>query len=216
VALIKPRLDDFDAWIALIFDQSKSGAMTRDDAEPAPKVAAAHLARLYANAESILSRYPDERAAAGLKYLSNPSLSNYSHAALDAGIPAGERAGIVLSMRPLFSDYFERHCSRHLSSLSEPGASALNGVCYMWWDSFPLHDEARDPVLADAVFSVISSALRLSNDACRESALHGLGHWAASRPEQVAGLIDGFLATTPNLRPELVDYARAARKGTIN
>jgi hypothetical protein len=36
--------------------------------------------------------------------------------------------------------------------------------------------------------------LWLNSLACQESALHGLGHWQALYPEQVAGIVDHFCA----------------------
>ncbi len=57
--------------------------------------------------------------------------------------------------------------------------------------------------------------LDLSSDACRESALHGLGHWHLEYPQQVEAIIDRFLDSHPDLRSELKAYARAARKGRV-
>ena len=53
------------------------------------------------------------------------------------------------------------------------------------------------------------------HDACRESALHGLGHWQIYYHEATQ-LIDDFLRITPNLRVELVRYAESARRGHVN
>jgi hypothetical protein len=61
---------------------------------------------------------------------------------------------------------------------------------------------------------VLRRLLAIPHDACRESALHGLGHWAIYYP-QVAQMIDEFLRNTPHLRPELVTYAERARTGCI-
>ena len=58
-------------------------------------------------------------------------------------------------------------------------------------------------------------ALALSHDACRESALHGLGHWQPHYPARVAHIIADFLARTPALRPELQAYARRAQRGAV-
>jgi hypothetical protein len=53
------------------------------------------------------------------------------------------------------------------------------------------------------------------NSHCAESALHGLGHWHGAFPKVVEGLIDGFLATHSDARPELLAYARSARCGYV-
>jgi hypothetical protein len=51
--------------------------------------------------------------------------------------------------------------------------------------------------------------------ACRESSLHGLGHWWHKYPARVATIIDNFLTENPMLSSELGDYAHAARVGKI-
>jgi hypothetical protein len=55
----------------------------------------------------------------------------------------------------------------------------LNSICYMWWDIFPTMGQTdneayhqRDQLL----LNVIRKTLDLDSDACREGALHGLGH----------------------------------------
>jgi hypothetical protein len=57
--------------------------------------------------------------------------------------------------------------------------------------------------------------LDLDSDACRESALHGLGHWHLHYPTQVEAIIERFLDRHPDLRSELKEYACAARAGRV-
>ena len=57
--------------------------------------------------------------------------------------------------------------------------------------------------------------LALRHDACRESALHGLGHWHRAYPAETERIIDDFLATNQGIREELLRYALAARSGCI-
>lgn len=61
---------------------------------------------------------------------------------------------------------------------------------------------------------ILRRLLAIPHDACRESALHGLGHWAHHYP-QVAGIVDEFLSSAPGLRPELIAYAERARIGNV-
>ena len=58
-------------------------------------------------------------------------------------------------------------------------------------------------------------ALGLESVACRESALHGLGHWSGDYPDFVHGLFDRFIETNPGERPDLITYAKNAREGSI-
>ena len=66
-----------------------------------------------------------------------------------------------------------------------------------------------------AILDVMTQTLNLDSDACREGALHGLGHWAMYYPKRVAAIIDEFLKKNPDLRPELRNYALGARTGCV-
>ena len=115
-------------------------------------------------------------------------------------------------------------CTPHLSHLDgrrtdplEQGASPLNSACYMWWDILPIHGCPDIPERAEfdaEVLVVLQRLLAIPHDACRESALHGLGHWTIDY-SKVPFIIDDFLSHTPNLRPELVAYARSAKTGVL-
>jgi hypothetical protein len=88
----------------------------------------------------------------------------------------------------------------------------------MWWDIFPVGGPAGDPdggAMDQAILSVMEGMLDLPSPACRESALHGLGHWHTRHSDQVGAIIDGFLSQHTGLRPELAAYARAARTGCV-
>ena len=58
-------------------------------------------------------------------------------------------------------------------------------------------------------------ALDLDSDACRESALHGLGHWKYAYPQKVQAIIDAWLARHQEVTDELKTYALAARRGRV-
>jgi hypothetical protein len=68
--------------------------------------------------------------------------------------------------------------------------------------------------LTDEVLTVLSELVEIPHDACRESALHGLGHWALFDPN-AAAMIESFLARAHGLRPELIAYATQAKSGYI-
>ena len=65
------------------------------------------------------------------------------------------------------------------------------------------------------MLSVLRRLLAIPHDACRESALHGLGHWQLEYPEAAAEIIDEFLEASNDLRSELIAYAEQARIGCI-
>jgi hypothetical protein len=64
------------------------------------------------------------------------------------------------------------------------------------------------------VLRVLKALLAIPHDACRESALHGLGHWFFYYPD-AAKIIQEFLSRTPDLRPQLLVYAQRAKVGQV-
>ncbi len=83
----------------------------------------------------------------------------------------------------------------------------------MWWDVLPIHGRPDLPERTEfdsEVLLVLQRLLTIPHDACRESALHGLGHWSIYYPN-VADTIDEFLSHCPDMRHELVAYAKSAK-----
>jgi hypothetical protein len=88
----------------------------------------------------------------------------------------------------------------------------------MWWDLLGGSGQADDPTTplrAQACLEVMRRTLELDADACRESALHGLGHWHAEYPSEVEAIIAQFLEQQDSLRPALRAYALAAQAGCV-
>ncbi|MEO0650485.1 MAG: hypothetical protein AAFZ65_07395, partial [Planctomycetota bacterium] len=80
--------------------------------------------------------------------------------------------------------------------------------------------------VVETQLDVLERILAIEHDACRASALHGLGHliesWGESHPgfeaqrARAERAIDAFLAReSSGLRAELAEYARAARAAQI-
>lgn len=132
-------------------------------------------------------------------------------------VPLPSRLRALRACVPLFEQVMAVRCSPHLSHLDEQPANPLNSACYMWWDILPIHGRPDLPERAavDAeILRLLPRLLSIPQDACRESALHGIGHWRIYYP-QLAAEVDAFLERTPGLRPELVAYALAAGEGTV-
>jgi hypothetical protein len=110
-------------------------------------------------------------------------------------------------------------CTLHLSHLSEAGAGDLNSSCYMWGDLLNLNFAASEWMeFRPEMIAVLRRILAIPHDACRESALHGIGHLILDYPNESAApgqLIDEFLRSHPGIRPELAAYAASARRGCI-
>jgi hypothetical protein len=66
-----------------------------------------------------------------------------------------------------------------------------------------------------AILEVMRQCLYLSNPACAESGLHGLGELAVFQPNKVKPIINEFLLKKPHQDQKLLNYALAARDGMI-
>ncbi|SRR5712692_815913 len=134
-----------------------------------------------------------------------------------------ERKHCISSMFSLFERFFAPRCSSHLSHLDTmetdtSNVSPLNMICYMWWDILPIYGkpgELDHREIDAACLEVMRLTLDLDSDACRESALHGLGHWEYIYPIEVKTIINAWLARNPLLTGEVKAYAHAARRGRV-
>src|SRR5260370_37369681 len=122
-----------------------------------------------------------------------------------------QRLRFVYSKAILFEEFFARRCKPAIWC-DEQGE--LEEVCYMWWDlgrdaipdwSGPIIGDQAPPDwrIALAILRTLRRILAVPHDACRSSALHGLGHWQEQAPLSVARIVDNFLADNPVMRPEL-------------
>jgi hypothetical protein len=207
-------------WIAYVFDQKVSDPAWHFGLD-APELrlesqrAAQLIGETFENAGQLLSVFSDAQLNQAFWFLVSSGNSDYMYSLNDQTVPWPTRRRALRSIVPLFEQVMAKRCPPVLSHLDEPGASALNSACYMWWDIAPISESAQseDP-FAIEVLDVMAAILAIPNDACRESALHGLGHWA-HRHRQARAIIDDFLSKHSGLRAELVRYANAARTGCI-
>ena len=215
----------YEDWIDYVFDHAvpfyEQPWYIEGDEDwwsPQPEQAIEYLTRLFENPEPLTDQFADSQIAQGLRYLVDNGAGAYCRFLNDGGLPIETRVVCIAAMQTLFARIFQPRCEPILSHLDEPGGNALNGICYMWWDIAPVGavpNPGRPDQLHEACLAVMRDTLRLPNPACQENALHGLGHWAHAYPEFTAKAIDAYLAANPNLRPELVRYAQAARSGCV-
>src|SRR4030095_8363941 len=114
--------------------------------------------------------------------------------------------------------FFEPRCLPKLSHLDKDRTEPLNGICYMWWEVITWGWAMDDPDaerLKSKDLDVMEAVLQLPNPACKESALHGLGHMVR-HSGRAFEIIDRLLADSADLDPGLRDYARGARSGCIS
>lgn len=213
----------FDDWVAHVFDHAVADRAWYFDldtpvwAGPAP-LTLAHLTRLFGDPGRCLARYDDRQLNEGFWYLVSNSASDHMFALTDASAPLANRVRCLESFTSLFEKLFAVRCSPHLSHIDQPGAGPLNGVCYMWWDLLPLSGTPADPSRREidaAALSVMEATLGLDSLACRESALHGLGHWYHAYPERVGDIIERALGRSTAWPPALTRYAGIAKTGCV-
>jgi hypothetical protein len=201
------------------------------------------MTRLFEHPVDSLAPYSDAQINQGLWFMISNACSSHMFALASDAVPLTDRLRCVHAMQTLYSALFAARCTSTLSHLSEAG-NPLNSVCYMWWDIMPFSGHFEDTSIIEswelepqrkaeiiahyqslntddnrafeqAILRVMTQTLELDSDACRESALHGLGHWSLYFGEQVRGVIDDWLNRHPDIRPELKKYAQRARHGNI-
>lgn len=211
----------FEEWLDRTFGRAVTGdwypQFVDDDEEPEPisdQLAIEYLTRLFERSEESLLQFSDPQITCGLWELGPGDF----HCMYNQELPVEARERLIGSITTFFRDFFGPRCSPALGHLNQKSKSPLNSICYMWWEVIPFSAAPGDPHAArlnDKALGVLEAVLQLPNLACKESALHGLGHLAPYRDGKVEPIIDRFLANVANLSPELERYAHAARRDCI-
>jgi hypothetical protein len=208
----------FEQWVADVFDRPPGAScVCRTDSDHVFDEAATALewrSRLFREAGTRLRGYTDDQVAQGLDHLSSHAHSDDMLALADPSVPAEVRSHCLESFVPLFRDVFRVRCVAALTHGAAIRGERLNGVCFMWWDAMDYYpgpaDPGRRPVDLVAV-RVMGQLLDLDSIACKESAVHGLGHWRWKYPEAVEPLLDVAIANARDWPPGLLEYAQQAR-----
>ena len=114
--------------------------------------------------------------------------------------------------------YFDADGPVWAGSAEQPGSSALNSACYMFWDINPFFGAPDDPShreLDAAALRVMAETLALDSLPCKESALHDLGHWRRHYPKPVEEIIDRAMHRQADWPEELLAYAGYAKSGYV-
>jgi hypothetical protein len=175
------------------------------------------IADTFEEGGSRLQPFTDEQLNQGFWFLLMGGNSDYMFCLTDVSVAWQLRRRALRSFVPLFRQVMAPRCTPTLSHLSE-SSSALNSACYMWWDLLPLDGSwaagrSAEPIHAESL-AVLAELLEIPHDACRESALHGLGHLALFHAEATP-IVDAFIERSEGLRPELLAYAMHARVGHV-
>lgn len=213
----------YEAWLRHVFDHDVPDHLPHwyfdldaPDFEASDLEIVALIQQTFERSGEDLQRYSDGQVNQGIWYLTSPSCSDFCFALKSNEVPIEERIGAIKSIYRLYADCFAKRCSETLNHLHEP-SSELNPICYMFWDISPLsylEDSPDERMLADAVFSVLESTLKIPHRACREAALHGFGEIAYAYPARVILVIDRYLKTF-EIDEALLGYAVKARSGDV-
>ena len=173
------RLNDipFGEWVEYLFGHSvtKPAWYWSPDCDwwdAGPATAVRFVTRLFEGSRSLLHPYSDEQVNQGLWGLIDAGCFGIMQDIFCGdGVPLPERQKCIRSVLSLFQDCFAVRCSEHLSSLDQPGANAVNSVCYMWWDILPISGDPENPsqLAQDREFlAVMRDTLAIPSIACRE------------------------------------------------
>lgn len=204
-----------EEWVQYFFDNPEddnSWEFTLEDPIDSAEIELEYLTRFFKSAGTLLAPYSDKQVNNGLWYIAGP-VGAFIMILWDDELLWEMRERCIRAMYDLYASLFAIRCSPHLGHIDEKGANPINAICYMWWDILPMafHKAPFHPVGLE----VMARILTLDSIACQEGALHGLGHIALERKDEVVPVIDRFLEQHPNIRPELRVYALEARTGYI-
>lgn len=212
----------YQEWLAYVFDHE----VTKPQwyfAPNAPEFIGSNsdfallIAQTFRRSGEDLRRFSDAQVNQGIWFLASPSCSNFFFSLRNGDASLEEKINGIHSIYDLYQKCFAGRCTETLGHMNEPGASDLNGICYMFWDVCPLSYLMEIPnqsELEEAVFSVLEQTLLIAHRACREGALHGLGEIACVSPQKVAEMVDRFLANN-QIDDTLRSYATQARVGDV-
>lgn len=211
----------YQEWIQFLFDHDESQGDWRFDSNLKEiRVTEIQIVdfvtRMFENFEKDVAKYSDWQIGMGLDYVFNGSCSDFAFALRDKPAPLEKRLAAIQSLKLMYAHCFETRCEPVLGHWDERGNS-LNHICYMLWDVTPLDYFEGNPDgqgIHGAVIDVMKYALSLSNIACIESGLHGLGHLTFHNP-QAAQIIQAFIKNAKGLDSRLLSYAQAAQTGYI-
>jgi hypothetical protein len=213
---------DFEQWVQHLFCHPVVEPTWYLEAwaelwEGEPLLTVQYVTRLFESPERLLKDYSREQLEQGLWYLAGEGQA-FMQALLDSEVAWAIRKRGLQSIHTFYEKFFAAACADELGHLCKTTSTPINGVCYMWWDLFPSWGNPEDPYRQEedeTILQVMENTLEIVSEACRESALHGLGHWRLHYPETVQRIVGEFLGRKPQMSAELREYALAARSGMV-
>lgn len=209
---------DYPTFLAEVFGQPEDSDPVARELSAAfyalpPAQALAYITRALAD-DHIHARYNRRQLGNGLSVLFENTCSNTVFCFLE-GTTEDERVAGIRALRDLYRNFFARYCREPVDDIGNRFGDRLDYLCYMFRDTFVVYPGNAPPRVIDAAIDVMAESLRSDCEACQVSALHGLGHWVAYRPDAKA-VVERFLATAPKgMNPVVKRYAEEAGRGCV-
>ncbi len=213
---MSPRYQD---WLKHVFDHEVKDPCWyfEEDAPkfPAPPAEMVELlSQTFHSSGRDLNLFSDAQVDQGFWYLTGTGW--HMDELYNSRVGWDSRVKCVRAIFQLYADCFAKRCTETLGHQSEVGLP-LNASCYMFWDQFTMPFRiypGKHQDMHDVVLETLEHILAIPHRACREGALHGLGHVAGVCPDRVGEIIDRFLGR-PKLDASLWAYAVKARTGRV-
>lgn len=213
----------YDQWIKYLFDHDEAKSDWRWDIDIEPvevpsKIFPDFVIQFHEDLPNLIKTYTVWQLAMGIDVIFNANVADYVFDWRDGEASLEKKTEAILSMKKLYSECFFKLCRPRLGHLSED-MNELENFCYMIWDVSPLsyceNNDQKDRFYK-VIAEVMEYALSLNNIACKESALHGLGH-LISPPyyPEAKDIIQNFIDKNKNADHRIIAYAQNAKTGCI-
>lgn len=210
----------YDDWLESLFNQTGSHNgphLLHEELWHTSSQLAGLVVWMLEHCGSDLIQFTNEQIALGLECLFGGCALESSLALKSGEVPRAQKLRLLRSFQILYAECFEKRCAPVLRHANEPGGDSLNSFCYMLWDTSYLAywDDHRDPEeFYSVLVEMLKGVLLLSNPACIESALHGLGHLHSYSPEAVELAVTAFMDRAKG-DDSLLQYAKQASMGDV-
>jgi hypothetical protein len=213
----------YEEWLVWLFDRDTSVQFwwyevdfNWDESSNYPWILE-HLTRLFTESSALQGIYSRAQIDQGFALLIGCTHCNAIFSLLDTDITWEKRRTCLEGIKVLYRDLFASVYGNDLGS-SSSGGDAPTFSCFMLWDVSPFYPKMDHPNCGDiveTVFSIFEETLSLESEACLESVLHGLGHWAIYLPDRVKTIVQSFLDNRKDISVELREYAESAKVGMV-
>lgn len=212
----------YQAFLTHVFDHPETEEawfwdIDAPEFKGSPETIARLVSLVFQRSGSDLQMFSDRQVNDGLKYILDSACNDISYVIRKGDFPLDVKLNVIRSMWPLYKDCFAKRCPSVLGHLSESSKSELSYICYMLWDvtSLAYWPDAGKVEAYDAIARLLDDVLYLDNEACIESALHGLGHIHTYSPDIVKDIVERFIKNRKDVRVQLHEYAKSVKVGYV-